>query len=452
MRRAAVYGLGIAGQATAIAMSAKGIGVRVGDDDESENLQNFAESIDSPFTRVHDAKTLRAFLQNVEVLVPAPGVAPSHPVILAARAQRIAVRSEIDIAYEWEQDRVGGTRPILAVTGTDGKTTTTMLAAALIRGSGKRVAEVGNTDLPFIAALEQNIDVFVVECSSFRLEFTQMFRASASVWLNLAPDHLDWHENLENYMAAKQKIWAHSNVGDVAIIPVENEMIREAARASGLRTVTFGLTDADYCVKDGVLVGPQGSLCDVSNLWRALPHDITNALAACALVLESGVVDRATLASSLSSFVLAHHRIELVTTNEGVCWYDDSKATSPHAALTAIKGFESIVLIAGGRNKDLDLTLLASEPGRMRGVVAIGEDAALVEDAFQGICEIRSAQTMKQAVEQAASMAKSGDAVLLSPACTSYDWYANYNERGDDFQKCVRDLCGDQSINQGSRK
>jgi UDP-N-acetylmuramoylalanine--D-glutamate ligase len=190
----------------------------------------------------------------------------------------------------------------------------------------------------------------------------------------------------------------------------------------------------------------------VSNLWRALPHDITNALAACALVLESGVADRTTLASSLSSFVLAHHRIELVMTNGGVCWYDDSKATSPHASLTAIKGFESIVLIAGGRNKDLDLTLLASEPKRMRGVVAIGEDAALVESAFQGICEIRSAQTMKQAVEQAAAMAKDGDSVLLSPACTSYDWYSNYNERGDDFQRCVRDLCGDQSIYQGSRQ
>lgn len=452
MKRAAVYGLGIAGQATARSMYERGIDVRVGDDIESQEMSDFADSIDASFTRVDDPRSLKAFLHDVEVLVPAPGISPVHPLIEAAHAHKIAVRSEIDIAYEWEQSRVGGARPILAVTGTDGKTTTTMLTAALLRGTGKRVAEVGNTDLPFIAALDLDVDVFVVECSSFRLEYTQLFRANASVCLNLAPDHLDWHENFENYVAAKQKIWAHCVEGDVAIVPAGNEMICQMAEISGLPTVTFGLTGADYCVQDEALVGPQGHFSDVSNLWRALPHDITNALAACALVLESGLVDRATLATSLHNFIPAHHRIELVMAHDGVCWYDDSKATSPHAALTAIKSFESVVLIAGGRNKDLDLTLLSSEPVRMRGVVAIGDDAVLIENAFKGICEIRSAITMKQAVEQAAGMAKSGDVILLSPGCTSYDWYANYNERGDDFQRCVRDFCSDKSINQGSRQ
>ncbi len=452
MKRAAVYGLGIAGQATASAMYAKGIGVRVGDDVESQEMMNFADSIDAPFTRVHDPHTFKAFLRDVDVLVPAPGIPPAHPVIVAANTQKIAIRSEIDIAYEWEQSRLGGARPILAVTGTDGKTTTTMLTAALLRGDGKSVAEVGNTDLPFIGALDQDIDIFVVECSSFRLEFTKMFRANASVWLNLAPDHLDWHEDLQSYVAAKQKIWANGIEGDVAIVPVGDEMICQTARASGMRVVTFGLSDADYRISDGALVGPHGHLCDVTDLWRSLPHDITNALAACALVLEAGLVERRSIASSLHNFIPAHHRIELVMVEDGVYWYDDSKATSPHAALTAIKSFGSVVLIAGGRNKDLDLTLLASEPERMRGVVAIGEDAALVKAAFSGICEIRSATTMKQAVEQAAGIAKSGDSVLLSPGCTSYDWYSNYNERGDDFQRCVQEFYKDQFNNQGSKK
>jgi UDP-N-acetylmuramoylalanine--D-glutamate ligase len=146
------------------------------------------------------------------------------------------------------------------------------------------------------------------------------------------------------------------------------------------------------------------------------------------------------LGATLASFVSAPHRIELVGNFGGVDWFDDSKATSPHAALTAIRAFDSVVLIAGGKNKDLDLTELAIEPHRIHGVVAIGHDAPAIQAAFAGVCPVQIATSMAQAVELAAQMSNGRVPVLLSPACTSYDWYRNYNERGDDFQKCVKDF------------
>jgi UDP-N-acetylmuramoylalanine--D-glutamate ligase len=168
-----------------------------------------------------------------------------------------------------------------------------------------------------------------------------------------------------------------------------------------------------------------------------MPHDITNSLAAAALVVESGLVSVDALGNALSNFESAHHRIELVGEFNGSSWYDDSKATSPHAALTAIRAFDRLVLIAGGRNKGLDLSQMATEPQRMVGVVAIGDDAPLIAKAFDGICAVRTATDMQQAVDEASLMAQPGVSVVLSPGCTSYDWYRNYNERGDHFKSCV---------------
>jgi UDP-N-acetylmuramoylalanine--D-glutamate ligase len=215
-------------------------------------------------------------------------------------------------------------------------------------------------------------------------------------------------------------------------------MILESARATPARCVTFGLDAGDYTVSSGTLVSPLGVICSVDELWRSLPHDITNSLAAAALVIESGLSAVGEVAEPLHNFESAHHRIELIGHFEGSAWYDDSKATSPHAALTAIRSFEHIVLIAGGRNKDLDLAQMATEPKRMVGVVAIGDDADAIRRAFEGVCVVCDAMSMDEAVALAHGMAKNGETVLLSPGCTSYDWYNNYNERGDDFQDKVR--------------
>lgn len=438
MKRVAVFGLAITGAAAARALAVRGIEVILSDDAITDKQRHLASELGCTIVPVVTQSDIAAFLDGVDVLIPAPGVAPHHRVIVEAIALGISVRTEIDIAYEWEQQRSGGPRPILGVTGTDGKTTTTMITAALLRGGGRSVGEVGNTDLPFMAAIDQPFDAFVVECSSFRLQFTDAFRCDASVWLNLAPDHLDWHGSLESYTEAKRRLWAYSRTGDVVIAPVGNEMILESARATPARCVTFGIDAGDYTVSSGSLVSPLGVICSVDELWRSLPHDITNSLAAAAVVIESGLSAVGEVAAPLHNFESAHHRIELIGYFDGSAWYDDSKATSPHAALTAIRSFERIVLIAGGRNKDLDLAQMATEPKRMAGVVAIGDDADTIRRAFEGVCVVRDAMSMDEAVALAHGMTKNGETVLLSPGCTSYDWYNNYNERGDDFQHKVR--------------
>ncbi len=437
MQKVAVLGLALAGTAVARAVSSRGIALTLADDRMTDDHRLLAAELDAVLIDLTTDGAVDRLLEGVDTLLPAPGVPPSHPAIVAALQRGIAVRTEIDIAYEWEQSRPGGPRPILGVTGTDGKTTTTMIAAHLLRENGYAVAEVGNTDTPFVAAIDDAYDAFVVECSSFRLKYTTMFRCDASVWLNFAPDHLDWHSDVQDYASAKERMWRFVSAADIAVFPAGVARIAEAAVTSDARTVSFGLHEGDYRLENDALISPHGLLCDVSTMWRSMPHDITNSLAAAALVVESGLAPASSVGKALSTFEAAHHRIELVGEYEGTSWYDDSKATSPHAALTAIRAFESLVLIAGGRNKGLDLSQMATEPQRMRAVVAIGDDAPLIARAFDGICPVERATDMKSAVVAAASFALSGDAVVLSPGCTSYDWYRSYNERGDHFKECV---------------
>ena len=440
MKKVAVLGLALTGNAVARALSARGISLCLADNRISDDHKTLATELGCELIDMSNAGAVDLLLRDVDTLMPAPGVPPSHPAIVEALQRRIAVRTEIDVAYEWEQLRAGGPRPILGVTGTDGKTTTTMIAAHLLRENGYKVEEVGNTDLPFVAAVDSDADVFVVECSSFRLKFTTMFRCNASVWLNFAPDHLDWHPDLADYAATKEQLWKFATSSDVAVFPAGNALIETASSRTNARAVSFGLSKADYCVSNDDLMSPFGVLCSVDSLWRSMPHDITNSLAAAALVVESGLVSAGSLQKALSNFESAHHRIEFIGEHNGSAWYDDSKATSPHAALTAIRAFDRLVLIAGGRNKGLDLSQMATEPSRMVGVVAIGDDASLIAEAFDGICPVKIASDMKQAVSEAANLVVPGAAVVLSPGCTSYDWYRNYNERGEHFTQCVAEF------------
>ncbi|MEO7397020.1 MAG: UDP-N-acetylmuramoyl-L-alanine--D-glutamate ligase [Ilumatobacteraceae bacterium] len=453
--RALVYGLAISGQAVATALVRRGYDVVVADDEATDAKRSFAESIGTELVASPDEDTIRRLVDAADLVAPAPGVAESHPLIVAALANGTPLRTEIDLAGEWEEQRPGGRRPLLAVTGTDGKTTTTLLATEMLRAAGINAAAVGNTEVPLVAALDDpTVDAFVVECTSFRLSWTTCFRPDSAVWLNLAPDHLNWHADLDSYIAAKARMWMFQGPDDAAIGFIDDPVVmRHLAEAPG-RRVTFGLNGADYffataaaSTMDGAaaspgrsaLMGPDGAICDVTEMRRALPHDITNALAAAALVREAGLADTAEIAAAVRTFVGPPHRLELVGDVNGVAWYNDSKATTPHAALTAIRAFDSLVLIAGGRNKGLDLGSLASEPHRMRGVVAIGESADLIASVFGGICPVRRAESMAAAVAAAGELARRGDAVVLSPACASFDWYpvGGYPARGDDFRSLV---------------
>ena len=433
-----MFGLGVAGMAVASALHKRGETVILADDEFTKEHGDFARTLNCEFVDMTDEKTAVNILQRINRLAPAPGISESHHVITAARQMGLTIASELELAYNFEEQRNGGPRPMLGITGTDGKTTTTLMTAAMLHAAGHKSMAVGNTDTPLIAALDTDTQVFAVECSSFRLANCEHFRTRASVWLNIAPDHLDWHTSMESYSMAKAQLWAHTRAGDVAVAPADDARILQIAQQSTARTVTFGSVQGDYHAQDGRLNSPHGAIMNISDMKRAMPHDITNALAAAAISIESGLVEPSHVARALAEFDNAPHRIEYVETIDGVKWFNDSKATSPHASAVAINSFQNIVLIAGGRNKGLDLSELADQPKRMKAVVAIGDDAPEIEKAFDAVCRVVRGGSMQEAVQLARTLAVSGDVVLLSPACTSYDWYNNYMERGEDFMQCVR--------------
>ena len=220
MTRVLVYGLGIAGTSVARALVSRGHEVVLADDHLTRQHELLGQEIGAEVFPTGDLGALASLVKNVDSVMPAPGVPETHPLFAISIDAQKELLSEIELAYRWEQLRSGGPRPILAVTGTDGKTTTTLMAAAMIRASGKRAATVGNTETPFIDALDSDAEAFVVECSSFRLTLTSTFRANAAAWLNIAPDHLDWHRDFASYVAAKAKIWAHMQPNDAVVAPV----------------------------------------------------------------------------------------------------------------------------------------------------------------------------------------------------------------------------------------
>ncbi|MDQ6797602.1 MAG: UDP-N-acetylmuramoyl-L-alanine--D-glutamate ligase, partial [Actinomycetota bacterium] len=286
-------------------------------------------------------------------------------------------------------------------------------------------------------AVRRDVDVIVAEVSSFQLSWTDTFRPAVAVWLNLAEDHLDWHPDLAHYAAAKARVWAFQTPDDTAVVNADDPVVMAKAAEAPSRVVTFGLDHvADWRVADGLLTGPDGPVLPVADLRRSRPHEVANALAASAAASAAGATEDG-LAAALRHFDGLPHRLVLVADHGGVRWYDDSKATNPHAVLAALSAFESVVLIAGGRNKGLDLTLLAEGSGSVRAIVALGEAGAEVEAGFAGLRPVTRVASMDDAVVAAAGIAQPGDVVLLSPGCASFDLYGSYAERGDDFARCV---------------
>jgi UDP-N-acetylmuramoylalanine--D-glutamate ligase len=277
--------------------------------------------------------------------------------------------------------------------------------------------------------------------SSFQLADTRTFHPVVALWTNLTPDHLDWHPSIEHYVGAKAQIFANQTEADVAVLNAEDEVVMASRHFLASRPVTFGIDDGDARVVDGWMRGPHDEdLGAVAGLARPFPHELANGLSAACAALALGV-DAAACASVLRDFRGLPHRIELVGHIGAVPCFDDSKATTPASVLTALRAFPSAVLIAGGKNKGLDLSVLAQGAPHVRSVVAIGAAADEVARAFDGVRPVRKAESMDEAVAFAVDAARANnDAVLLSPACTSWDWYRDYAQRGDDFARAVRDL------------
>ncbi|HLI42941.1 MAG TPA: UDP-N-acetylmuramoyl-L-alanine--D-glutamate ligase [Acidimicrobiales bacterium] len=440
---ALVVGFAVTGQAVARSLVASGRRVTAVDDGEPRaDADKVASSLGIGLVWRPSRAQLRELAERSALVVLSPGVPPRHPIFEVADGERIL--PEIELAASM------ATVPVAAVTGTNGKTTVTSLATEILRASGLAVEAVGNIGRPFIeAAGDSGVETFVVEVSSFQLAWTKAFHPKVACWLNFAENHLDWHAGLEEYAAAKARVWANQSPDDVAVVNAADPVVMRWAEKAPSRLVTFG-PGGEVTERDGVITSPAGDICPVAELPRRLPHDVANACAASAIALALGAGPEACV-SALRRGVAMRHRIELVGVHDGVSYFDDSKATTPSAVLAALQGFDSVVLVAGGRNKGLDLGAIVAGleeerragsgpgPSRLRGVVAIGEASAEVVAAFSPLpIPLRRATSMAEAVALASELARSGDAVLLSPGCASFDWYRSYGERGDDFAHQVR--------------
>jgi UDP-N-acetylmuramoylalanine--D-glutamate ligase len=453
-----VVGLGVTGEAVAARLAPDGPVTVVDDNPSAPSFGPRAEALTARGVRVVGAPTadeLADLVAAAELVVPSPGVPEAHPVYGLAGRAGVPLRSEIELAGAAAARR--GV-PLVAVTGTNGKTTVTTLIAAMLGAGGRRAVAAGNIGRPLLDAVHDDVDVVVAEVSSFQLRFTETFRPRVAVFLNVAEDHLDWHPSFKEYVAAKARIFANQSGDDLLVFNADDDAVADVAATAPARSVAFTLRadggpgsgcasgagggHAAWRLENGHLRRPDGApLLAAAELARAGPHDVANALAAAAAAADLGIGDDA-LRSVLGSFAGLPHRVAPVGQSGGVTFVDDSKATNPHAALAALAGFDSVVLLAGGRNKGLDLGVLRAEAGRIRAVVAIGEAADEVAACFDGLRPVRRAGSMAEAVRLGAELAEPGDTVLLSPACASFDWYGGYAARGDDFAREVRAILG----------
>ena len=380
---------------------------------------------------------------NAEQIVVSPGVPLQHPLISEARARGVEIIGDIELFAR------AARAPTLAITGSNGKSTVTTLVGEMARSAGRNAKVGGNLGMPALDLLPADAtqaepDMYVLELSSFQLESTYTLAPRAAVILNISPDHLDRYNGLDDYAKAKQRIYRNA---ELQIVNRDDAFAARLADSSR-RSVGFGLrppASGDYGVADvdgqsWLMCGAE-PLLPTAEIRMAGRHNLSNALAALALGDAMGL-DRTAMFETLRTFGGLAHRTQWVAEAGGVVWYDDSKGTNIGATLAAVQGMERpVVLIAGGQGKGADFNLLrAGLEGRVRAIVLIGEDAPLLETALQGMAIIERCDGMENAVRAAARLAQPGDAVLLSPACASFDMFKGYDHRGDVFADAVRRL------------
>jgi len=442
--RVVVVGAGVAGASAARVLAAEGASVRVSEARPVSKLSTVAalrEAGVEMLTGGHDP----SHLKGATLVVTSPGVPVRSPILTWARERRLPVWSEMELGARLAD------APYIAVTGTNGKTTTTGMIEACLRAWGVDAVACGNIGHPFPQAAREEHDVLVVECSSFQLRMQRTFHPRVSVLLNLSPDHLDEHGSFDDYADAKARIFARQvrddthvgNRDDPAAAARSSAAVCDVvwfrAGSPGEREVGF---DGEVLVAHltpeperlGEVVGGAGFRAD--------------AAAAAAASLAFGASPRA-VRDGLRGFEPAPHRGQVAATVDGVRFVDDSKATNVHAALAAIDGVDDAVLVAGGTAKGVDLSPLADRADRLRAVVAIGEASPELIRVFDGLLPVRVAASIEEAVRAAFDLARPDGTVLLAPACASWDQFRDYAERGDRFAVAARGL--QQEVGAGGR-
>jgi UDP-N-acetylmuramoylalanine--D-glutamate ligase len=457
-----VAGIGVAGFACADALAQLGARVTVVDAADGERQRERADILEVLGVRVLLAHH-GAIPDGIDVLVVSPGLRPSDPLIVDAQRRGLPVWGELELAWRLRDPERAAAW--LCVTGTNGKTTTTLMLESMLRAAGYRTAAAGNIGVSLVdAVMHDDLEVIAIEVGAPQLPFVHSVSPIASVCLNVADDHIDHFGSMEEYVRAKARIF--ERVQEAAVYNVEDpltlRMVEDADVVEGCRAIGFTLgspAPSMLGVVDDLLVDRAfiedradhaqeiGSLADVR---PAAPHNVANALAAAALARAFGVPATA-VRDGLRSFEPAHHRIAVVGSAHGVTFVDDSKATNAHAAQTSIAAFRPVVWIAGGMAKGQEFDdLVRRARDRLRGVVLLGVDRGVVAEALARhapdvpVIVVESVDTgaMAEVVQHAASLAEPGDTVLLAPGCASWDMFRDYADRGRQFADAVATLPG----------
>lgn len=444
-----VVGMGKSGKAAIKVLTDLGASVSAQDSKDASKMDEEFLAFLTERNVVMYFGTVPEDMSAFDMLVLSPGVPPYLDFIKQAEASGAEIIGELELAYRITTAR------FIAITGTNGKTTTTTLAGEIFKAAGRNTSVVGNIGNPVVTEAENaGEDAWMVtEVSSFQLETTREFRPVVSAILNLTPDHLNRHKTMKAYGDAKARVAVNQVEDEYLVYNYDDPALAELVAQSGASKVPFSrLTTLDTgAYLDGTEIvirdfgGKVHRICDKSDLRIIGDHNVENVLAAAAVAFFAGI-DEDTIGSAIRAFPGVEHRIEFCGRVDGVDYYNDSKGTNVDAAVIALKALkDNIILIAGGDGKSQDFTDLASHlTGAVTALVLLGRDAPIIEEAARkaGFTEICNCSTMEECVRKARDLAREGDKVLLSPACASWDMYPSYEVRGRHFKQCVKDIEG----------
>lgn len=442
-KKVLVLGAGISGRSVADVLARQGACVTLNDAKEIDIKKEEFHQLQVQGIKLVFGHQQDDLLEGMDYVVLSPGISIYIPLIQTARSRNIMVMSEIEVAYQLCK------APIIAITGTNGKTTTTTLTGEMLKAAGKAVVVGGNIGLALsheVLGVDET-GIVVAEISSFQLESIIDFKPYISAVLNVTPDHIDRHRTMDEYQRTKERIFANQSSSEYLILNYDDSAVRNMAERALSQVLYFSasqeLQNGAY-VKDGMLqINWQGEnyrICSVKEMKLFGRHNVENALAACCAALLMGV-STAAMSMVLKSFTGVEHRIEPVATVNGVAYYNDSKATNPESSIKALEAFGGhVILIAGGRDKNTDLKeFMGLAKEKVDHLILVGEAqqrfAANAQAA--GVSHIHCTGSMEDAVQLAHRLARAPQIVLLSPACASYDMFANYEERGRVFKQLV---------------
>lgn len=443
-KRVLVIGLGKSGKAASLKLKELGSEVLASDISNSDEMKKLANDLSKNGIDVRLGKQEESLLSNADLVVVSPGVPSQVPIIKAARALSLPVWSEVELAYRLTD------KPIIAITGTNGKTTTTTLIGKVFEAAGRKASVAGNIGTPLVSAVEDNSEMLIVEVSSFQLDTIVDFRPKVAVFLNITEDHLDWHPNFKDYFRAKSRIFINQLGSDFAVVNLDDkvvELLVPDMKASVIGTSKRELERGVFTKNGRIVARLQDfgissqediDVCGLDEIKIRGDHNLDNIMAVVGVCLVAGIGVQA-IRKIVTSFPGLEHRTEYVATVNGVDYYNDSKATNVDATAKALTAFNKpIILLVGGRNKGNDFKPLAQSVNKqVKAVIGFGEVGREILEAIPSGTLKEYAETVDGAVALASELAEPGQVVLFSPSCASFDAFNSYAHRGEVFKRAV---------------